>query len=959
MPKQNFHTDMAIQEMGGSLNEHNPFQISGAGGEVEKGPLPIYVPFVPLESEESTEMKTKFRSELDSTRSWSEMPSRILDAIRNRIKLSIWKGATDKGVVYGLMYVGHVDSVLENLGAEHGIPRGFPIIWMPGQWIKFFGFKVKFKNDDRNGETPIDADGVAWFLKYSGFLGHLMTWSDGGEFYWTAASKNSFDSTKTFSSDAKRLFEPFMTHELVLDLQVHGLHLNAEMMSENDQTHGASVLRESPVFTSMARGVFLDLVGHGEYDLPKTKGPVTYSGFADTIEFCTKHQLPVSEAVIATGVAAKEFLKLLQRLRDMMDYSSYKKVLGTIQAKYPNLVVIRPGTIEHDGILGERLEGIVAHAVLGQPPASHDDIVAMIEAGETTIFKWKLPGYTVTTMCCREAMNDKLTLGEFCHHVENWAPRWCLTEEGINYWTHFAWEIMLRAQEPDTDSKSLVARHIRLADAVQTSGIRVDIEETIATMCAKQTAMMVGPYTVVLPFASAKGDDYLGLEGALNEAGYVTTRKKKPIKSQRGFIYLTNEPSKPNKNTGPMFQMSLPDNLLPWQKARVGKFEKEHITPVASISDLLAKIQTRIEIESENALAAMDVITPAEKALRDYLQTLKASLVAKIAELDSKGLKGVFMPIGPQCAGKSTLTKILLAYGAKQCSADIHMGPEFNFFRLGDCHYRCKIDVLNALKGGFHAIVDNTNMKRIDCAQYKDICVYMGAELVSVPIAPELWLSCTDETRKSTIDALCVRSQIREKLEGKAISRDVIEKTINNCLTDYKTHTSTDAGPGDSLTKWLDIYPQPSFKEGVLVDRNVLMYRNLWVTKMGRLGLAQASGETIWKETPSRPNIIEERLRCELQRGNDEYHITLLDPEELKSVKGKVPDIVVEEQPDALGLGRLVDGNDEVIIVVLDWEWGQKFRASLGLPRKDFHITIAWTGIRDIHDVPKDATTIV
>lgn len=938
-----------------TATENTPFQLeqtmSQSTDDMETL-HPTYIPFVSLEVEDAQKKKSQFLAELESTRPWSEMPERVLDAIGGDLKLTIYKGVTSKGVVYGLMFVGHVDRILEQLGAQHGIPRGFPIIWKPGCWVKFFGFKIKFRNDDRNGETPINADGVAWFLKFSGFLGHLLTWTDGDQYFWTGASKNSFDTSKTFASDAKRLFEPYITRELLMELEGRGLHLNAEMLSKNDQTHGAKVLNEMPVFTSMARGVFLNLVTQTEHNLPTRKGPVTYFGFADTIALCKKHKLPVGSAVIATGVAAKDFLKVLQSVRDKMNYSSYMDVLRAILEKYPEQVHIIEGTMDHMNALGNRLEGIVAHAVLDHPDSSHQEIVAMIEAGDTEIFKWKLPGYTVATMCCREAMKSGMSFAEFQHHVTDWAPRWCLTEDGINYWTRFAWDIMIRSAEPDPEPESLVARHIRLADQVEAEGVRPDIDEEIVKVCSKEPGIMIGPYTVVAPFANPKGDDFGPLEKSLKQAGYPTTRKKKPLKSARGFIYLVNEPSEVTKKTGPMFQLPIPTNLLPWQKGKAEKFVKDGIEFVESVPELLAKIQSRIKVESEKALVAMNTISPAEQQLRDSAERTKMLIIDRIQNLDARNKKGVFMLVGPQCIGKSSLTKVLIELGAKHCSADIHMGPEFNFFKLRDCHFRCKMDVVDSLKLGHHAIVDNTNMKRIDCTQYQDICTVMDAELVPIVISPELWLTCTPETREATIDALEIRSQIRQKLEGKTISREVIEKTISNSLLDFKTHTGVDAGPDVDIDTWLSTYPEPEYQNGLFDDRNALVYRHSMVSELGNLGLQQASG---------RPNIKEERLRCELHRGKNEYHVTLLSPNEMGKAKKQVniPEIVVEEQPKALGLGKVCKDGEDVLFVVIDWEWGQQFRASLGLPKRDFHITVAWTGMGDIHNVCKDSSVLI
>lgn len=47
------------------------------------------------------------------------------------------------------MVTGHVDFVLERLGRQHGMPRGFPVLWWPGIRIQMSGFRPKFANDVR------------------------------------------------------------------------------------------------------------------------------------------------------------------------------------------------------------------------------------------------------------------------------------------------------------------------------------------------------------------------------------------------------------------------------------------------------------------------------------------------------------------------------------------------------------------------------------------------------------------------------------------------------------------------------------------------------------------------------------------------------------------------------------------------------------------------------------------
>ena len=49
-------------------------------------------------------------------------------------------GPDDKRRLYLIMAAGHVDAILEKLGSSCGMPRGYPIVWLPGQFIHSFGF---------------------------------------------------------------------------------------------------------------------------------------------------------------------------------------------------------------------------------------------------------------------------------------------------------------------------------------------------------------------------------------------------------------------------------------------------------------------------------------------------------------------------------------------------------------------------------------------------------------------------------------------------------------------------------------------------------------------------------------------------------------------------------------------------------------------------------------------------
>ncbi|KAF9055798.1 ATP dependent DNA ligase [Panaeolus papilionaceus] len=86
------------------------------------------------------------------------------------------------------------------------------------------------------------------------------------------------------------------------------------------------------------------------------------------------------------------------------------------------------------------------------------------------------------------------------------------------------------------------------------------------------------------------------------------------------------------------------------------------------------------------------------------------------------------------------------------------------------------------------------------------------------------------------------------------------------------------------------------------------------------------------------------------------FHITLITKDELRSLD---PDQVTSLNPDtryvhALGLGGLP--NSEVYWIVVIWAAGQQVRKRLGLPPKDFHITLS---AKDVHEVHKGIKSLL
>lgn len=98
-----------------------------------------------------------------------------------------------------------------------------------------------------------------------------------------------------------------------------------------------------------------------------------------------------------------------------------------------------------------------------------------------------------------------------------------------------------------------------------------------------------------------------------------------------------------------------------------------------------------------------------------------------------------------------------------------------------------------------------------------------------------------------------------------------------------------------------------------------------------------------------------------LDRG--EAHITVITPPELRMLVKDgfiAPNELCISSADLklIGLGRQTKDKNAVYFVVVEWESAQNYRKSIGLPRQDFHITVAFRK-SDIHNLPKDRTTLI
>lgn len=101
-------------------------------------------------------------------------------------------------------------------------------------------------------------------------------------------------------------------------------------------------------------------------------------------------------------------------------------------------------------------------------------------------------------------------------------------------------------------------------------------------------------------------------------------------------------------------------------------------------------------------------------------------------------------------------------------------------------------------------------------------------------------------------------------------------------------------------------------------------------------------------------------LERKFRRDGDEFHVTVVRPTETENLPR---DLLLSCQDRAvsfncLGLGQVSQTDNEAFYVVVDSPEVLALRDQLCLPGHDLHITIGFKQT-DIHDVPKDHTSII
>lgn len=803
--------------------------------------------------------------------------------------------------LYLFMVRGEHDGVMIDLAKRYGMPRGWPIMWWPpqdGQPDRFqtFGFYPKFANDDRQAaDVEIDKSltGLAFFKKFSGFLGQFIVFIHDGELCWTVTSKNSADCTSEYVQKAVEIFGAKVSIPLLEYLVKHNLHLCAEVMAKTDQTHGARVLKDSAIITMMAEGKRITK-GAGDY---VNNNLLTYKTFREISKVCHDFGLDCGSAIVVNGTKCQKFVAALKEMRDFCTDKLFNELVVKLAAEKPesdgSTLVVTEGTITHGEILGDILEGLVFHQVIGGKP-TNADVMKAIETGNSSTVKFKFPGYTVRTMLLRMAQQKELTFSQYFPQVKAWANRWCISAEGKKHWSEVAMQAWSVANTPGILASYLVegvGHHILATDAViqHPSGQLVDWRKQF-----ESSISLIRSCTVCVPGWTKEEVDVL-----------VTRLKGLPMKTK-----LTK------KDTGclvhvltiPVISKGVkPSFVLPQTKSPLSEREKAKLNaiaakvkkagetdptakpiPVADEPELLEQIRAECGAsteykfdygESSGGGAAAETLDVKPSATEMQLRDGSKMSLGNIMEFLSAQVLSIVILVGPPGIGKSCITKQLESKGLKVCSSDHHMkkrgGHEGRMTPI--THKECQADAIVALLHEKSVVIDNTSITAWQRTIYFLIARLLGVAVHVEVVSPEMWLTCDESQKEETIQTCTTRVAKRystashEAVEFQ-IGEEVIRRMINDARRDMGKHT---------MGEWVAMTPPaPKSKptpDGVSVDGGVIRMRSDSITTAGIKCLKALSGK-VDEETLTR--IVFNKL----SRDGFVFHVTILSPQELRAV---------------------------------------------------------------------------
>ena len=417
------------------------------------------VVFARIQSIQDESLKKQFLTTLKRCRLSNSKYTTLEELItlnKKDIKLSFYQIENAGRPAYLVMLSSYSDSILMKLAKDCGLPRGMPIYFVPGKYIKLHGFLPKFDNDDRASSVPGKMwEGITsltgWF-KLSGFLGSISAIrGENGDVIVTITSKNSANENSEYISYLKDIVMDFPNFgELAEFLADNNLCIYGEVMHMLDQKHGYAYNLNSLVVTSISEArIISDEDGVPSSPPDDTKPGVTsYVSPEKVDKICERFGLlRAPRFVIKDAANIIAFGLALESNRDRMTLSLLIQLSNEFGVEWIGDVGLHERLI-----IGNVIEGLILNLI-------NND-------GTKQTLKYKFAEYVILTMLFRplfeKGIDENTTVA-----VNRFINTWVLSVEGKTYWRRIARAVIVAYRKKLIPEVAGIGSHITYATAIK------------------------------------------------------------------------------------------------------------------------------------------------------------------------------------------------------------------------------------------------------------------------------------------------------------------------------------------------------------------------------------------------------------------------------------------------------------------------------------------------------------
>lgn len=418
----------------------------------------VKVAFSKIQSIQDEKLKKQFLTTLKRCRLSNSKYATLEELITSNkeIKLSFNSIENAGRPAYLVMLSCHIDSILMKLAKDCGLPRGMPIYFVPGKFIKLQGFLPKFDNDDRSksvsGKIWEGITSLTGWFKLSGYLGSISAIrAENGDVIVTITSKNSANENSEFVSNLKDIVMEFPKFgEMAEYLADNNLCVYGEVMHMLDQQHGYAYNINSMVVTSISKArIISDEDGVPSSPADDTNPGVTsYLPPLEVDDFCKRFGFLRAPRFVITDTAnIIAFGRALEANRDRMTLSLLIQLSNEFGVEW-----IGDVSLHERLIIGNVIEGLILNLI-------NND-------GTKKTLKYKFVEYVIVTMLFRTLFKkgvDENTAGM----VERFLNTWVLTDEGKAYWRRIARAVIVAYRQKLIPEVAGIGSHITYATAVK------------------------------------------------------------------------------------------------------------------------------------------------------------------------------------------------------------------------------------------------------------------------------------------------------------------------------------------------------------------------------------------------------------------------------------------------------------------------------------------------------------